>query len=213
MDVNQPAKELSFMATLAADIEHALYQAEASNTASDHRNALRTIISAMEGAAWIYRMHILSVARGIDMSTPRMEFAFSETLLFVSEQGEIREQQRFISTTAMIRLATKTAQEMCPGLKVNFMNVGWQKLKDSIRLRNRITHPKNLEDLIIARRDLDDAKAGFDWFLAIVVDVMEVTLKEFSAYVADARDIIEKLRAGDPDTVALYEQVRRAPDD
>ncbi|WP_037455889.1 hypothetical protein [Sphingobium chlorophenolicum] len=213
MDDSQPAKELSFIATLATDIERALHQAEVSNAGSDRRNALRTIISAMEGAAWIYRMHVLSVARGIDMSTPRLEFAFSETVLFVSEQGEIKEQRRFVSTTAMIRLATKTAQEMCPHLKIDFMNPGWQKLKDSIRLRNRITHPKNLEDLVVSRRNLDDAKMGFDWFLTTVADVMEVTLKEFSAYAADAKDIIEKLSAGDPDTIALYERARRESDD
>ena len=213
MDDNQSATELSFLATLALDIESALGQVDASDTASNRRNALRTIISAMEGASWIYRTHVLSVAQGLNLASPKLEFAFAETFLFVSEQGEIREQQRFVSTTAMIRLTTKTAQEICSDLEVDFMHAGWQKLQNAIRLRNRITHPKGINDLAVSRQDMEAAKSGVDWFLTTVITVMEATVRELSAYSAEAKDFIAKLRSGDPDTLALYERVRRAPDD
>ena len=212
MDYKQSATERSFLATLATDIQHALQQAQISDTDSDRRNALRAIISAMEGTAWIYRMHVLSVAQSLGRSTPNLEFAFSETSLFVNEQGELKEQQRVVSTTAMIRLATNIAKDMCDGLNADFSDVGWQRLRSAIRLRNRITHPKTVEDLAISQQDLDAASAGFDWFLTNVVAVMEATLKELKAFNTEAKDFIEKLNAGDPDTVALYERLHRAPD-
>lgn len=212
MDYKQSATERSFLATLAMDIQHALQQAQKSNTDSDRRNALRAIISAMEGTAWIYRMHVLSVAQSLGISTPNLEFAFSETSLFVNEQGELKEQQRVVSTTAMIRLATNIAKDMCAGLNVDFSDVGWQRLRSAIKLRNRITHPKAVEDLAISQQDLDAASAGFDWFLTNVVAVMEATLKELKAFNTEAKDFIEKLNAGDPEAVALYERLHRGPD-
>ena len=212
MDRDHSEKELSFLATLAIDIDHALTQASASNTASDRRNALRTIISAMEGAAWIYRTHILSIAQDTNAFTSKHERAFAETSVFITERGEIREQRRFVSTTAMIRLTTKTAQEICPEIKVDFASVGWQNLGTAIAHRNRITHPKNIADLLISARDLEDAKVGFNWFLTTVAIVMEETLKVLAAYNSDAKDLVAKLIAGDPDTIALYERVRREPE-
>ncbi len=213
MDQKQQTKELSFLRTLVGDIEHALRQVDISNTASDRRNALRSIISAMEGTAWIYRTHILSVMQGLDISTPKLEFAFSETTLFVSEQGEIKEQQRFISATSMIRLATRTAQGISQEIQIDFTSHEWQKLKDAIKLRNRITHPKNIDDLAVTLSDLQSAHEGLRWLITSLVNVMETTLKELSAYNTDAVELLGKLRAGDPDTIALYERVRREPDD
>ncbi len=166
----------------------------------------------MEGATWIYRMHILSVAESLDVSTPKLKWAFSETSLFISETGKIKEKQNFVPTTAMIRLATKTAEDMC-SIKIDFMHIGWKYLKDAITLRNRVTHPKKVEDLAVSRHDLENAYVAFDWFLTTVANVMEATLKEMSAYAQDTKDLVEKLRTGDPDTLALYESVYREPDD
>ncbi len=212
MTNNQSIKGMSFLATLSADIEHVLKQVQTSDTASDRRNALRTIISAMEGAAWVYRMHILSMLEELDRSTPMLERAFSETSLYVSENGQIREQPRFVSTTAMIRLTTRVAQDLCPGLHVDFNEVGWQELQKAIKVRNRITHPKSLSDLSVTHEDVEQAHAGFDWLLTTLVSVMESTLHELSTYAIEAKKIVEGLRSGDPDTIALYERVRREPE-
>ncbi|GLV20281.1 hypothetical protein TomMM35A_01440 [Sphingobium sp. TomMM35A] len=213
MDQEQSATERSFLATLAMDVQYALDQADQSKRGSDHRNALRAIISAIEGAVWIYRAHVLSVAQSLGMSTSKLELAFSEMSVHVSEEGKIKEQQRFVATTAMIRLATRTAEELCPGLEIDFSDAAWSKLRSAIRLRNRITHPKSLEDLSVSLEDLDAAQTGFNWFLTNVAMVMEATLGQLKAFNVEAKDFIEKLNTGDPDTIALYERARRAPDE
>jgi hypothetical protein len=197
---------VEFLRILADDVQHAL---DRTDTESERRNLLRTIISAAEGVSWIYRTHVLSIAKEFDAATPLMDLAFSEATYSVNEQGNIIEQARYISLTAMIRLTTKVAQSLCADLNVDFGSQGWQSLRDTIRLRNRITHPKNAADLSISLKEIDDAKTGFFWFLDMSMHVMEATTREFSSLVVDMGEVVEKLKSGDPDTLALYHRAHR----
>ena len=198
--------QVEFLRVLADDVQHAL---DRTDTGSDRRNLLRTIISAAEGVSWIYRAHVLSMAKEFDVSTPLIDLAFSEATYSVDEQGNIIEQARYISMTAMIRLTTKVAQSLCTDLAVDFGSHGWQCLRDTIRLRNRITHPKNAADLSISVKEIDNAKTGYFWFLDMSMHVMETTMKEFSSLVVGMGEVVEKLKSGDPDTLALYHRVHR----
>lgn len=204
--------QTKFLRALVEDVQHAMALATAHDEPSDRRNGLRSIIAATEGLSWIYRTHVLSVARELDSPTPLMELAFSESSFFVSEDGEIVEQTRFISTTAMIRLSTQTAERLCPGLDVDFGTSGWQMLKVAIRMRNRITHPKGIDDLIVSTQDLETANAGFVWLLAIVVHVMEHTLRELAIFAQIGRKLVEQLREGDAETMALFQETYKALD-
>ncbi|MEG8219939.1 hypothetical protein OSJ57_04810 [Sphingomonas sp. HH69] len=202
-------EHVEFLRILADDVQHALDRTAASDIESDRRNLLRTIISAAEGISWVYRAHVLFMAKEFDAATPLIELAFAEATYAVNEQGQIVEQARYISMTAMIRLTTKVAQSICADLNVDFGSQGWQSLRDTIKLRNRITHPKNADDLAISVEEIDHAKTGFFWFLDMSMHVMEATLKEFSGLVSDIGEVVEKLKSGDPETLALYQRAHR----
>jgi hypothetical protein len=202
-------EHIEFLRILLGDVQCALDRTSLSDTPADRRNLLRTIISAAEGASWVYRMHILSMAKGLDVATPQMEMAFAEASVTVTAKGEILEQPRYISLTAMILLVTKTAQSFCPDLNVDFGDAGWQKLKNAIAARNRITHPKRYEDLVLSDADIEAAKTGFFWFLDMSMYVMEQTVRELRITVLIARKVVGELVDGNPDTLALYERVHR----
>lgn len=213
MDNPLYSEEASFLKILVDDIQEALRQVDTFNSASARRNALRTIISAVEGVAWGYKTHVLSTARELDASTAQLEQAFSEKLISINDQGQMIEQQRYVSTVAMIRLATRTAETICPGMTVDFGDAGWQKLRDAMKMRNRITHPKNARDLAISEEELGEAKTGFDWFLTMVESVMLATVVELKLYVETGKKLVAQLKQGDPETLALYERVHREQDD
>ena len=42
---------------------------------------------------------------------------------------------------------------------------GWQEFQDSIKIRNRITHPKTKDDLAVSQEDYDTVIRGFQWFV------------------------------------------------
>jgi hypothetical protein len=49
--------------------------------------------------------------------------------------------------------------------KVDYGGEGWARLDRALALRDRLTHPKNVSQFHIEEKDLEDAQAGFDWFL------------------------------------------------
>jgi hypothetical protein len=206
-------EQTEFFRILLEDVQWALDGAAKSDTAADRRNLLRTIVSAAEGVSWVYRMHILSMAKDLDVATPQMEMAFAEATFSISSSGEMVEQARYISLTAMIRFSTKVAQAFCPDLVVDFGHVGWQRLKVAIATRNRITHPKKNQDLDVSEGDVEAAKVGFFWFLEMSLHVMEQTVRELRISALMTRKVIDELIAGDPDTLALYERVHRERDE
>lgn len=202
-----------FLRILLEDVQWALDRTSLSDTPADRRNLLRTIISAAEGASWMYRIYILSMAKELGVATPQMEMAFAEASISVTAKGEIVEHPRYISLTAMILLVTKTAQSFCPDLQVDFGDAGWQKLKNAISARNRITHPKRYEDLVLSDAEIEAAKIGFFWFLDMSMYVMEQTVHELRITALIARKVVGELIDGNPDTLALYERVHRERDE
>lgn len=202
-----------FIQSLMLDVQWALDQLAISDTPPARRNLIRTLVSATEGLSWAYRVHILSVAKHLDAATPLMEMALMEATYFVSEKGELVEQARYISMTAMIRLTTKIAQTFCDTVEVDFGSSGWADLKSTIAVRNRITHPKGVDDLRISDAELHKAQEGFFWYSNSAVTVMEQVVKAFGEHTKMAKDLLARLAAGDPDAIALYERAHREIDD
>ncbi|MFD1105529.1 hypothetical protein [Sphingobium olei] len=205
--------DAAFLKLLADDVDWALGHIEKSDTQAARRNLLRNLVSAAEGVSWIYRMHVMSIARHFDAATPLAEMAFAETSYSVTEQGVIVEQARHISMTAMIRLTTKVAQSFCNDAEVDFGGTGWANFKRAIAARNRITHPKRPDDLLLTDEEIDAAKTGFFWFSDMAVGVMEATLKELASDAQAARKLLEMYKSGDPETLALFERAHHEAED
>ena len=96
------------------------------------------------------------------------EFAFAEKSYAVSDNGQIQEQIRFVSIPSMIRLTTQIAEQLDTELEIDFGVVGWADLKQAIKVRNRITHPKSISDLDISDTDIAIIQSGLLWFLGSV---------------------------------------------
>ncbi|KFG89166.1 hypothetical protein BV98_002993 [Sphingobium herbicidovorans NBRC 16415] len=205
--------EIDLLKMLAGDVQWALDHLAQSDTQTARRNLIRCLVSAAEGMSWTYRMNIMSMARHFDEANPLIEMAFAEASYAVTENGVIVEQARHISLTAMIRLTTRVAQTFCPEVKVDFGVAGWSALKKAISVRNRITHPKQPEDLLLSDDEIEAAKAGFFWFSDMAMGVMEAAIKTFAADVRLAKDLIEKYKSGDPDTLALFKRAHQGLDD
>lgn len=186
-----------FIRTLIGDVQSALTRLEASDTETHRREAIRTIFAAIEGVAWVYREHVRTAARELGDMTPLLDFALQEKTYAVNERGDVTEQIRFIPLAAMIRLITQVAERSCPRLKVDFGHKGWSNLKLAISVRNRLVHPKTIEDLTITKGDLEIANSGFSWLLALTLAGMSAANDALATFTADARTIVDQLLNGD----------------
>lgn len=204
---------IDLLKVMLQDVDQALDRAQLQDTAGDRRNLMRTIISAAEAVSWVFRGHVLAIARELEDPDPLVELAFAEASFSVSERGEIIEQARYVSLTAMIRLIVRVAQSIRSDLEVDFGTNGWQSLKSAIQARNRITHPKSAADLTITDAEVEMARAGFFWLLDMTAYVSEEVLKELAFSAMITREVVDDLIAGDPDTLALYHRVHRELDE
>jgi hypothetical protein len=134
-----------------------------------------------------------------------MDMALSEQTYSVTESGEIKEQIRFLSLPAMIRLTTRLAEDICPGFKFDFRNEGWSNFKLSFKIRHRVTHPKNMDELKITDQEITTAESAFFWILNLTQYISEVTLLELTHHVKTMQQVADDLIAGDPKTLALYQ--------
>ncbi len=192
---------------LVQDVISSFERHDIEPTQSNKRDLIRTIFAAIEGLSWTYREDVRSTANTIDPLSPLMELAFTETSYFVSEKGFVQEQTRFISMPAMIRLASRVAEQICPKLKIDFGVAGWTDLQLAIKVRNRITHPKNISDLQVSNGDIEISNSALLWFLKLTNDVLEATLSASKQYLSEIRLIVEKMKAGDEEVLKQYRAV------
>jgi hypothetical protein len=193
-----------FVALLIGDVAAAREQLVRIDTAASRRNLVRTTLAAIEGLVWTLKEAVHASTDALGELTPLASMALRERSYIVAENGDIIEQIRFITLRAMIRLICKQARLIVPDLNIRFDHDGWQKLKQAIALRNRITHPKSASDLIVSDHDLAIVSAGFSWISATVEYVLASTVLSQREFLVDQRALLERLKAGDAVALAAY---------
>lgn len=187
----------SFVRILLQDVITAIDHNDTTDDQSTRRDLIRTIFVAIEGLVWIYRRSVRSAADTIEPLSPITELAFDELSYSVDEQGRINEQPRYINITTMIRLASRVAEEISPELKIDFSVSGWMDLRLALKVRNRITHPKNISDLAVSEGDIQISQSALFWILGLLDEVMTTILLASKNFLLEFAKVSEKLNNGD----------------
>lgn len=133
-----------FLGSLMLDVDDALRRQESQDSPTTRRGLIRTLIAAVEGLAWIYREHVLGIAKEMDELSDKERAALSDTVAMVDDKGRISEQKRYLSTIATIRLTTRMAKKFASDCDPDFNGTGWADLKDTFTLR-KSDHPSEAQ--------------------------------------------------------------------
>jgi len=80
-----------------------------------------------------------------------------------SKTGDIK--TAFLPTKDMIKFTFKSFSKIfAPDYVLATGTNGWDKLVDSIEVRNRLTHPKNVSGFDVTRDEFRNAKNAAIWF-------------------------------------------------
>ncbi len=161
----------------------------------------------MEGYVWEMREHIASSLADLEALTPMAALALREASYNVTTDGQIVEHPRGQPLSTAIRLAVSQARLISPEIEaeIDFSAAGWAYLRNAVIIRNRITHPKLAEDLTITDDDLAAVASGLSWLVATGNYVMASTNLALIRYNDALRDVIDRLKSGDPDALAEYQ--------
>jgi hypothetical protein len=161
---------------------------------------------------WETREQVREISADMGYLTPLADLALREQNFMVTEQGEIVEQVRYVTLTASIRLTVRQVQTFAPALMVDFGSSGWQSLRLAIGVRNRVTHPKTTNDLIVSNDDLRITRIGLFWLLEMTEQVQRAAVDSFARHTKDFRELVERLKQGDPIALRAYRHALENPD-
>lgn len=193
-----------FHIVLAYDCVAAMARMDADDGQATRRDFVRTAFAALEGWLWEYRQKAQSTIGSIrDLSATESRI-FSETTYTISNTGKPKEQSRFSPMAEMFRFTTRMVEEQFGRSLVDFKATGWKQFNQAIKIRHRVTHPKNIEDISLSDSDIATVKGGLLWLFEVTTHVAAKLNFMLAEYVAEARDLLEALKAGDPSTLELY---------
>jgi hypothetical protein len=112
-----------------------------------------------------------SSVRGKDSSIPVTKLALlQDTQFLIERNGKLREDRQKQTTLSHIAFTLRTVAELL-GIEKAFVDQrfgenGWNKFQQAIKIRDRLTHPKNHSDLEISLPELEQLVDAFRWYEA-----------------------------------------------
>jgi hypothetical protein len=147
----------------------------------ERRIYVRSVFATIE--AWIYAIKQMALRWHPDPKCPTIseaERAFAQEHEYrLTVSGDVETRRAKISLEANLRFGFKLLGKA--GYVPSELDVSgpeWQSFKRAIKIRDRITHPKSVDDLNISDEDYKDVSAGFGWVLISYTKLFtEVLLK------------------------------------
>lgn len=211
MDQSRNALELYRL--LVAEVVELSKRQEGRDDQLNRRILVRSILSAVEVLVWLCRENVHSIALDIDDLLPTELAALMEVRVSVSDDGKITKHQQQLSVLASFRLASRITKRIGVGYEIDLSTTGWSNFKQSLKVRNRITHPKTSDELIINDDELAAVWDGYYWLGDEVVKMISSSVQALADHGNQISEIVDLLAAGDPATLALYERLRTEKDE
>lgn len=202
----------SFIGIIAYDIVLSIQRMEQDDNQANRRDFVRSTFAAIEGWLGDFRRRAQSVLRDVRDFTPAEQAAFAETSFTISSNGKLVEQTRYYSMTTMFRFIIRLAEEEFGTPLVDFESNKWQAFNQAIEIRNRITHPKDIDDFNLSDDDIEAVRSSSIWLFETIVRVEASLNIVLVAHVNAMRQVVEGLKAGDPEILALYHAAQEKND-
>jgi hypothetical protein len=194
----------SFIGIIAHDIVLSKQRMGQDDNQANRRDFVRSTFAAVEGWLWDFRQRAQSVLKEVRDFSPAEQAAFAETSFTISSNGTLIEQTRYYSMTTMFRFIVRLAEEEFDNPLVDFGSNDWQAFNRAAEIRNRITHPKDINDFNLSESDIETVRSSSIWLLTTIAELRETLNIGLSAHVHAMREILSALNVGDPETLALY---------
>lgn len=161
------------------DVQEGVKQDDGSTLADHEFNARQLVRSAfayIEGVSFAMKIAAIddAITNEVELSQAEIDFAF-EISYQLNDKGEIIKGSPHIKLTRNIRFAFNLYSKAHSLDKV--FNAGeewWSKLKESIKIRDRLMHPRSPEDLDIEPSEVITVAAAVRGFESLLVEYINI---------------------------------------
>lgn len=172
------------------------------------RSAYRAVFSWIEGVVYQMKQVAIHTQGGYyqaQFSRAEISFLLEESY-YLTENGKVKTRNNnFVEIDKNLRFAySKLVEGFNLSAKLEVERRGWNDFKKAIAIRNRLTHPKNVDNLFVSDADLKFLIETVDWF-------NEQYSKLIDGLMATVEPIREKIRAeGEANIQNMIENARTA---
>jgi hypothetical protein len=163
---------ISFTRFLLDDVATAISTLQESDTGPNRRGLIRTVFAAIEGLHWQLKDDVLRHAQIVTRMTIQERAAMLEESYSVDDRGAVNTVHRFLPLTTTIRLVVSIVQRYRTEYEVDYSHPGWADLKAAILVRNRLVHPKSVQEMNVSDEEIEQGLSALDWFSALVTEVL-----------------------------------------
>lgn len=170
---------------LIQDVLLAINSLKDSDEAHLRRSTIRTIGAAIEGIIFHLKKISLTQAKSFPEIYSDLEIAaLREETYFINDNGFVRTKPMMTPLKTSIKLIIKMIDKKSNSLhKISFNSAGWDALLANVIIRNKITHPKTIEDLKISKEEIEQSIRAFNWTLALALRAGDSIIKNLENHV------------------------------
>ncbi len=171
VDQTDPKGEL--VQLLLDDVLHSSEELTRSESAAGRRSYIRCVVTFIEGLCAYMRWLLLQRVAGVSLRTGTVPLTTLALLLEQSptcdDNGDEKLDYQRVPVLAhakftIKRFAREVSVDSAPLLGDN----GWNNVRATINLRNRLVHPKEVAHLHVSDKDMRAATSAFNWFDGVI---------------------------------------------
>jgi hypothetical protein len=144
----------------------------------ERRILVRSIFAFFESIAFVLKTTALIPNPSI--LKPEEIALAKEEVYELSDSGEAEIRKAKLRFKPNLLFAFLIAAKACQiNFKLRVDCQQWEALIRSIKVRDRLTHPKKLEDLTVTEKEIEDAQIAYEWIFDQCGLLTAVSLKKF----------------------------------
>lgn len=167
---------LVILPTLVKDV--GIAEGKLDNQQYSRRVYVRTLFAAIEGVTYAMKQALFAIGRSSQKLEIRELFVLKESAFDLNNKGEIQERPKYFRIPENLQFTVSCIERVLGSyIDIGIGTQDWTNFIRIVKLRNDVTHPKNLSDINISDENLEHIRSVKLWFERIVTEMMEALRK------------------------------------
>lgn len=174
-------KKESLFGTLHDDVIHSLMELKKTNTQFMRRTHIRALFAFIEGCVYMIKQEVFihqKYKRQPNL-TPEEMILLKEETPYLERNGKVKKMPKYVDLLSNVRFTIECYKKTSNlNHELDVSGKSWKSFHNSLKVRDRITHPKNSSDMEISDNELKESFLAFSWFRQIVLDLFKLKVEK-----------------------------------
>ena len=159
-------------------------------TRADHdhtfpRSAVSALFAGIEGSLFVLKQVFHDIPEFRNRLSEEEFFLLRDKTPVLSDKGEVVLKDAFLRVDANVRFLEGISNRLLGTALDIVHSKHWAKFHQAIRVRNRIMHPKRMEDMGVSDEELKLMYVVFDMFVGFFAEIIQALKTSNKANAAD----------------------------